>query len=353
MVLVAERSTAERLRTFEAARRDGVAFLLAHLNDDGSIGPMEGSGVHYYRVPWALALAGETIAGMRLVEWICAHARTPEGEISGSAEQLSDASPKITTYAETCLAYGAHLLRRFDVARQTMKFALGFQDAATGGVYMDRERTGAVGPQLLFPTCQLGMSAVMTGDLLAAERAGWWLERLWAAQPNLPDRLYTVWTRDGGLATEVPAGDDRRFYVNESQEVRQFHYNGGIAAAFLTHLYFATGEARWLTLAEAYQRFSMESTQRQFEVKQVCKSAWGAGLLWLATRDRRYREWALRMGDWFVAEQAADGSWANSAYLDPTPSLDRLVEITAEFVVHLDTVMAAVGASTTADGRLA
>src|SRR5215218_3801146 len=148
MVIAAKRSVGERLQTFESARRKGVAFLLAQVNEDGSIGPMEWGTVHYYRVPWALTLAGETAAAMRLLEWICAHALTPEGEFRGNGAPDPTANRTMNTYAETCLAFGAHLLRRFDVARRTMDYALRFQDAQTGGVFMDRERTGSSDPQL-------------------------------------------------------------------------------------------------------------------------------------------------------------------------------------------------------------
>ena len=75
----------------------------------------------------------------------------------------------------------------------------------------------------------------MTGRTETALGVGNWLRNLWNAQPELPDRLYAVWTRAGGLATEVPPGEEPRHYVNESQAVRQFHFNGGIAAACLAH----------------------------------------------------------------------------------------------------------------------
>jgi hypothetical protein len=188
------------------------------------------------------------------------------------------------------------------------------------------------------------MSAVMRGDLPSAIRVGEWLERLWQAQPALPDRLYTIWTRGGGLATDVPDGEDPRQYVNEAGAVRQYHYNGGIAAACLTHLSLATGDGRWLDLARGFQRFSMESTEGQFQTKQVCKSAWGAGLLSLATGDPGYTPWLHRMGDWFAAEQEADGRWSNTPYLDPDPPLAHQIEATAEFCVHLDTLIGALAA---------
>lgn len=337
----------EKLATYDAARRRGADFLLAHANADGSIGPVE-KGTYYYRMPWALALAGETAAASRLLGWIEQRMLTPEGEVAGAASHDRGMSRGANTYAETCLAYGAHLLGRFDVARRAMDFALRYQDPETGGAWWDRSRTGPDDPQIVFTTAQLGMSAVLTGHLEAARLVGRFFERLWAAQPELPDRLYTIWARSGGLATRVPEGAERRHYVNEAQDERQFHYNGGIAAAFLTRLYLATGDARWLELARGYQRFSMESTERQFNVKQVCKSAWGGGLLAIATGEARYLAWAARLGDWFVAGQHGDGRWQNTDYVDPTHPLENNLAITAEFVVHLDTVIAAVG---TALGR--
>ena len=88
----------------------------------------------------------------------------------------------------------------------------------------------------------------------------------------------------------------------------------------------------------------MESTERQFEVRQVCKSAWGSGLITLATGDDSYLPWLIRMGDWFTEIQEADGRWSNSAYIEPDPPLAHQIEATAEFVVHLDTLIAALSA---------
>jgi hypothetical protein len=333
----------DKVQTYLDARRAGVEYLLRHLNDDGSIGPVE-QGIFYYRVPWVLAISGETVAAMRLTAWIERHMLTDDGEFAGTASPDEYSRRQANTYAETCLAYGAHLLRRFDVADRAMRFALRFQDPETGGVYMDRERLGPDDPQLLYLTCQFGMSALVTGHQAAAVAAGEWLARLWDAQPELPDRLYTIYTRDGGLATEVPDGADRRHYVNESQNVREMHYNGGIAAAFLSRLYLATHDPRWLSLARHYQAFSMNSTERQFEVMQVCKSGWGGALLYLITGEPLYRDWTMKMGDWFVANQHPDGHWENSKYIVPDAPLRSNLGTTAEFINHVDCIAGALAA---------
>jgi hypothetical protein len=334
----------QRIAAYQASRGRATAFLLSHLHPGGAIGPVDESPF-YYRVPWALAVAGETGAAMLVTEWISHHMLTPEGEISGAASPDAGMRNMANTYAETIVAYGAQLLRRYDVAVPAMQFALRSQDQVTGGVYMDRARTGADGPQLLFPTCQLGMSALLTGHPGAAIRVGGWLQRLWAEQPELPDRLYTLYTRRGGIVTSPPADVPMRHMVNDRREVEQYHYNGGIAAAFLGQLHMATGEQDWLDLARAYQRFSMETTHHQFETKQVCKSAWGAAVLYLITHETPYRDWLVRMGDWFLDEQEPAGHWNNTPYLEPDPTLGGQIAITAEFIVHMDSIIGALAAN--------
>jgi len=335
----------DALVRYRACRDRAVAFILQQIGDDGRVICAAGPRVTFYRVPWALAVSGETAAASRMLGWVEAAAMDADGHFHGGLALTPEANATTAGYAETCLAYGAVLLRRFDLARRAMAYAELFVDPVTGGSFMDPDRTGADDPQLLFLTCQYGNSAIMTGNLAGALRAAGWLERLWNAQPDLPNRLYTIWTRAGGLATVVPPGGDPRQYIDVAQEERQYHYNGGIAASFLGHLHLATGDPRWLELGRNYQRYSMESTDEQFKTRQVCKSAWGAGLLSLATSDPVYLPWLLKMGDWFVGLQLTDGSWTNTPYLDPDPPVERRLEVAAEFVIHLDTVIGSLAAA--------
>ncbi|MDQ6669768.1 MAG: hypothetical protein M3069_03295 [Chloroflexota bacterium] len=310
----------QRLNLYVAARTRAVRFLLAQSNSDGSIGPVQ-ERVFYYRVPWALALAGETSAAMAVLAWIARHVLTSDGELDGGPSEQHGRRRTANTYAEANLAYGAYLLGRFDIAQRTMHFALCGQDAESGGVFMDAGRGGPNDHQLLYLTAQLGMSAALTGWTASAVSAGKWLRRVWETQPDLPARLYTIWSPSEGLVTSVPDGADAKHYIDESQQTRQYHYNGGIAAAFLCRLYFQTDDTAWLALAREYQQFSMQSTPTQFETKQVCKSAWGA-----------------------------DGSWTNTPYLSPNPTLADRIELTAEFAVHLDTIIGALTATSLAHG---
>ncbi len=324
----------------EDARRRGVEFLLEHIGSDGSVADATGGRVTWYRFPWALEVSGETAAAAAVLGWIERAGLGTDGQFHGGMTWDSGANRTTNTYPETILAYGAWLMRRFDIARKAMDFATRFHDPGTGGIFMTRERTSPGDPQLLFPTAQFGMSAVMTGRLDTARATGEWFTRLWDAQPELPERLYTIWTSDSPL-TELREGIDRRHIVQEAHQPLQLFYNGGISASFLTQLYMATGEGRWLDYARRYQQFSIDSCPEQFDTKQVCKSAWGSGLLYLATGDAAYVPWIARMGAWFADEQESDGGWSNTIAIESDPPLRHRLEITAEFVVHLDTVIAA------------
>lgn len=337
-------TSTDLLLRIQDSKRRGVEFLLRHIGEDGSVADASGGRVTWYRIPWAFAVAGETAAAFSVLDWIERTGFGEGGNFHGGMAWDSAGNQTTNTYPETILAYGAVLLRRLDIARKAMDFSQQFQNPDTGGIYMTRERTGDGDPQLLFPTAQFGMSAVMTGRLDIARTTGAWFARLWDAQPALPDRLYTIWSSDG-LRTTCPDDIDRRHIVQEAQQPLQLFYNGGIAASFLTQLFMATGESRWVEYARRYQQFSMASCPEQFETKQVCKSAWGAGLLYLATRDGAYVPWITRMGAWFADGQEADGGWSNTKSLEPEPPLRHRLEITAEFVVHLDTVIAALAAA--------
>jgi hypothetical protein len=325
------------------ARRNGTEFLLRSVAPDGSLARTD-ARVTWYRVPWALAVAGERATAHRILGWIERTCLDECGRFTGGIELDPVLNHTSNTYPESCLAYGAMVLNRVDVARRSMHAAGAGFDRETGGVFMDRRFQDADSGQLLFLTSQYAMSAAITGLVHEARLAGVWLERLWNAQPDLPHRLFTMWTREGGLVTNSPEGENLKHVVDIAGEEQQYHYNGGIAAAALTHVWMVTGEDHFLESARRYQSYSMQSTPLQFNTRQVCKSAWGAGLLTLATGSDDYRDWLIKMVDWFADLQRPDGSWTNTPSLDPNPSESRIVEITAEFVVHVDTALSALSA---------
>jgi len=326
------------IQRFRAARDRGAAWLLGQLNADGSIGPSD-VGTFYYRAPWAFALAGETAAGVRLLDWIRRHRFTPDGAFLSGADQ-ADSVDSWYPYPLSSLIVGAQLLRQFDLAQRGVQHLLTLQDPTTGGFYSTRDERSPTAWQELAVACGAMLPLVITGQIEAAERVGDFLVRLWELQPEPAERLYCVYTRAGGLLTRCP-DSVRKLAVNEAHDPFQYHYNGGFAAAALAYLYLVRPEAVYLAAARRYMAFSMHSTPRQFEVQQVCKSGWGAALLYLVTRESVYRDWAVRLGDWFIANQFPDGHWVQTRYLEDPPKSTTTILITAEFVMHLDSIYSA------------
>ncbi len=325
-----------KLESYRRSCRRGTDWMLERINPDGSLGNVTERN-YYYRVPWAFALMGETEAGHRLLDWADRNRITPEGALDESA---TTAGPQLRygSYPLACLIYGASLLGRLDLVRRCTRSLLTWQDPETGGFYANSQE-GVEGDQELFPTAQAAMTLSLVGRVPEAVRAGRWLERVWELQPDPEHCLYAVYRRSQGLVRDYDP-QEAAFYVTLKDEPWQHHFNGGIAAAGLLHIHEATGEDRWLQLARHYERFSMSTDDIQFRSKQVCKSSWGSGLLYVATREEAYRAWTRRMGDWFVEHQFEDGHWENTRFWTPKPTLGDKILITAEFVMHLANIIA-------------
>ena len=327
-----EKDLEQKLAVYHQAARRGTDWLLNLLAADGTIGPVE-KRLYYYRVPWALSLMGEISAASRVLDWISKHMFTTEGAFAGVSPQ-GIFGERYGSYPLACLIVGASKLQRFDIVYRGTEQLLTWQDPTTGGFFNTRADMSPSGEQELFPVCQGGMTLLLAGHVEAARQAGQWVGRLWELQPDTQHRLYHVFTPAGGLVTSPPS-EPAATYITHKDDPWQHHYNGGIAAAFLTELHMATGEHQWLELARAYQEFSITTDACQFQSMQVCKSGWGSGRLLVATGEPRYRDWTVRMGDWFVSHQFDGGYWENTKYWVPHPDMADRIELTAEFVMHV------------------
>ena len=317
---------------YRDAKHRGVAWLLDQLHPDGSIGdPAE--GFRFYRVPWTFTVAGQTEAAARVCGWIRANMLTAEGDFDKGLRVLRDAY----AYRNATLIYGAHMARQYDLSYRGLAFLLPLQDEGTGGFPNDLAEDGTPGDDMDIPyACGCGLACVALGSLDRARAVGGFLRRIWEAQPELPERFYYTVSR--ARQEVVTAFDPARafWYVVEAQQAKRQRWTvGGISAAFLCRLYLADPQPDYLDLARAYQDFSQQCTARQFDYPQVCKSGWGAALLFQVTGEPAYGHWAARVGDWFVDTQDADGAWRS----ENGASLGRTVEITAEFTVHLDSII--------------
>jgi hypothetical protein len=325
---------ADRLQAYHAAREKGLAWLLAHVNADGSVGDPS-QGFHFYRAPWTFVVTGQTQAATAICGWIRRNMLQPDGTIGGPYRVFDDAY----AYRDATLIIGAHLAQQYDLSYGLLPTLLTWQDPVSGGFACDRTPDCGMSDHMDIPyTCGGGFACLQMGRLDEARRVYGFLERLYDAQRALPDRFFFTWSRmEQAPITSFPLDHQTTYVVDNRHPRRQRWTIGGIAAGFLCRLYMADPRPEYVELARNYQHFSMSATPGQFNWSHVCKSSWGSSLLYQLTGEQQYLEWTYRMGDWYVETQEPDGRWHWPNY----STLGSHIELGLEFVMHLDTLIGA------------
>jgi hypothetical protein len=322
-------------------RRKGIAWLLDHIGDDGEPAAWQ-SRNGYYRLPWTLAVAGEREAAARVLSWIERNALSPEGDLLPGLPRHPFVAAA-ATYPLTIIAHGAWVLERYDTSLAVMRVLRdSFQDPVTGGAYMERPEARATSQQLLYPTAQLGLTAMATGQADMAHAVYGWFDRLLAAQRELPDRLFTMWGPDG-LVTSY-TDEDAFLTVTDFRIPLQAFYNPGISASFLSRYYMFAGEPRARELATMMLGLVARGTPEQFnyaQSMQICKFGWGSALAAEIDPDGGHIDNVIRMARWYYESQATDGSWYPSPFLVPEPSVADAMQKTAEHTLWVITMLSA------------
>lgn len=324
------------------ARDAGVAWLIGRIGDDGEpVGAQKRN--QYYRLPWALALCGKREEAAAVLSWVERNALSSEGDLLPGAAR-EPWSKKDASYPLAILATGVWHLERYDTALAIMETLNKFQDTTTGGAYSERPECRVHRRQDLMCTAQLGMAALATGRRGSADGAYQWVCALYNAQPELPRRLYVTWD-DQGLVTDVPP-EVAYYLVTDFQKPRQAFFNPGIGAAFLVRYYMQTRAPGALPIARGLLQLTGGGTELQYDFSdtvQIGKFAWGASAMLEVEPVEEHLRNVLRMGDWFANSQLADGRWNPSAFKCPQPSDVDALWKTAEHLVHISTVLTALG----------
>jgi hypothetical protein len=225
------------------------------------------------------------------------------------------------------------------------------QDPATGGFAIAPVADRATDIYDLLSTAQVGLAAVITGQDDIAELAWRWVADMAALQPeDAGSRLYSF-RRGTALLTE-PDQALEWLAITDFARPRQTYYTPGMAAAFFAAYAQRTGASEPLALARRLLAMNLAGCAEQYEDEgsvQICKFGWGVASMLVADPDGDWLPHVERMGDWFIAHQSPDGAWTPSSFLAPEPSdIDKLVK-TAEHVMEVNAILAALG---TARARL-
>jgi hypothetical protein len=327
-------SAVELLDACDDAVTRATDWLVRQLRPDGALGD-PADGFVYHRGPWAFTLAGRHDEAHAVCGWVRRHLLTPDGTLGGPERRSTDG----WAYRDSSLVIGAQMLQQYDLSIGIMPSLLRWQDPVSGGFANDQTPVGPSDEMDIPYACGPGLACLITGDLASARRVAGFLRTVHDAQDQLPERFFPFWSRS--RQAPIRPGDDGfqpRFVVENGADRMQRWTIGGIAAAFLGRLHQAEPDADLLTLARAYQAFSMAATDAQFRYPSACKSSWGAAVLYEITGDQVYLDWLGRFARWYLDAQEPAGYW--HPWVENTRG--QVIEITLEFVVHLVTLTGAV-----------
>ncbi|SCK42702.1 hypothetical protein VAR608DRAFT_4096 [Variovorax sp. HW608] len=333
--------TDAQLLALQKGRSAAVEWLRSHVGADGKPVGAESTN-RWWRLPWALSIAGDSVTAASVLAWAEHNAFDEQYDLRpGPMEFAPGASP---IYELSALAIAAWRLGRYDLANCLLDRCATFQSQVTGGVYDRRKRVNT--EQDVLKTAQLGLAAIVANRRDIADPIYGWFVRLWAAQPELPKVLYPVMDDNGELTK--PSGDDFpsqfKYKVDLSAPLQPY-YNPAIAAAFLYDYGSLTRESAAIALARQYLQLNIDGTEAQYNDRrsvQICKFAWGVANGILVDRASDLTIHAIRMGEWFLERQNADGSWTPASFgraVEPTET-DKLWK-TGEHVMELTMILCA------------
>ncbi len=331
--MVVQSSVVSRL---EESRERGLDYLVGQQRADGAIGNPEKEGLGpYYKTLWALTSGGRTAEANRLATWISHEVLTDDGDFAG--EMRGKFFDRSYAYPNAWMIIGAQKLGRYDISRRGMEF-LRLLHHETGGFRIERDNEDAV--QDILNTAQSGNACLATGHLAEAKSVGRFLRTIYEAQPDPEHVLYFVYKPGQGLRTEFPE-ERQKLHSIRHDTPRQAYFNMGIAAAFLARLHMETGDASWSVLGRDYLQLAFNVLDEMYETAQVGKVGWGAALMYQTTGEDRMLRLAERVGEAMAAQQTDTGGWDNTGgYVNDAIR----TEVTAEFVVLLDEMIAGLSA---------
>lgn len=321
--------------------RKGIEWIADQVNEDGSVNPVEKGSFAYYKVPWALAVAGRTEQAAAVVTRIAADTMTKDGDFHTDAR--SKFHLDYYAYENAWIVAAAHALGLFDIAARGWSHIRTFQDPRTGGICSNGPFTdGANLQEDPLSSAWVCNVALHLGDLEAAVRAASFIKMMWDIQPDIDHAFHFRWRPKTGLILEKPDQEpaDRDFRVSAA-EPENWYYVLGAQIAFLAKLYLATGDQTHLALARRVNDFAMRCHQDVFRTDSSGKIGYGNAMLYYATGHDTFLEVSTRCADYLADDQQPDGCWMRGG--KPTASS------TAEFCLWLTTLLAVDSAA--ASGR--
>lgn len=315
-----------------------VKWLIKQQNDDGSFQPLGEGMAGFHKVPYALALSGQSGRGVRLCTWIVDYSLDEDGDL-GATFGRQGPLERYYLYPTAWTVAGAQRLGQFGLSLRAWDFIASLQHPDTGGFLRTGPDAGLDDEQDMLGTAVAGLASLYMGDERVATDAGEFLVRRWESQPQTGDRMYLMVRRGEEPVRVHGEGPDEEYVLqvgsskDEDPPEGQWYFVPGLVAAFLARLSEATGERRYLHVAQEYVDFCETGADDRYTSPRSGFLGWGASILYALTGNVNYERIAESVAGAIIARQAPDGSWLEPCL--PNDMVSARTDATAESLIIL------------------
>lgn len=292
----------------------------------------------FHKIPYALALSGQSGRGVRLCTWIVDYSLDEEGEL-GASFGRSGPMQRYYMAPAAWITAGAHKLGQFGLSLRSWDFLSALQHPETGGFLREGADAGLDDEQDIFGTALGGFAALHMGDGDIAVNAGDFLVRRSQAQPQTGGKMYLMVRRGEEPVRVHPEGLDHEYVLqvgrsaDEPGPPGQWYFVPGLAAGFLARLSEATGERLYLQTAQDYVNFCESGADDLYSSPRSGFLGWAASIIYALTGNVNYQRIASSVIEEMVKRQAPDGSWLEPCL--PSELASAKTDATAEGVIIL------------------
>lgn len=289
--------------------RLGTKWLVAQIEEDGSIKGADGDIGCYYKVVYPLRAAGYPNLAGKVLDRIMDLHYQDNGDLRNSEEQKSSGSYTSNfcqIYPNGWIILGAHLLIQFDVVRKLMKGVTDlYYDEAIGAL-----RCCATPRVDLFDvnSASMGVELYTLWDINKAKRIADFLIRHAKNQPDPNNWYYSIVDKSFNYQTELDPKNPGYSALKVGDEKQSFWFLG-LASAALTQLYQVTGDSKYLEGANLFYDYFLKCGDAGLHGVGSGKSFWAGAMLYRLTGDKKYLDVTQRIGKFLMSLQQEDGSF--------------------------------------------
>ncbi|XP_076083080.1 uncharacterized protein LOC143054081 isoform X2 [Mytilus galloprovincialis] len=230
-------------------------------------------------------------------------------------------------YMNNWIAMGAHRSGRFDISVPAYNFSKSFYNTELKAVCVTEKFTEITEESTMdcLSTSHFGLLSLYMGDINTAKECGETLLYFIKAQPNIEkELLLRMSAKTGSLLTANPDNMEP-FYKIKKDSPNQLYFFLGYHSIFMTKLYQATQDTRFLASAVQILDFALTCHESIFSFSFSHKVAYAAALVATETKDDKYKQMAIRICEFLLSIQTDNGLFDKD--FEPVDKYDQSAEI--------------------------